>query len=138
MSTVLTGQPPTRTLPRLRLVRDVRGEEMHKSRGNAIWFDDAAEEIEADAMRWLLCRRQPGSKRELRLWPGAEVVRRFLLPWNTYSFFVMYARLDGWTPAPGSGPPDAAAGDPANTSPDGPLDHLDGLVADVQDGLDRV
>ena len=27
------------------------------------------------------------------------MVRRFFLPlWNTYGFFVTYARLDGWTP----------------------------------------
>ena len=32
---------------------------MHKSRGNAIWFDDAAEKIGADTMRLLYCLQDP-------------------------------------------------------------------------------
>jgi len=31
-----------------------------------------------------------------------DVRRRFLIPlWNVYSFFVMYAKVDGWTPTEG-------------------------------------
>jgi isoleucyl-tRNA synthetase len=37
-----------------------------------------------------------------------EVVRKFLLTlWNTYSFFVTYANLDGWSPQPGPAGPSA-------------------------------
>ncbi|MGH2489238.1 MAG: class I tRNA ligase family protein, partial [Candidatus Limnocylindria bacterium] len=92
MSTVLTGRPPTRTLLGHALVRDVHGEEMHKSRGNAIWFDDAAEEIGADVMRWLYSAANPSVNVNFGYGSGAEVVRRFVLPlWNTYSFLVTYA-----------------------------------------------
>ncbi|MEK6191726.1 MAG: isoleucine--tRNA ligase [Chloroflexota bacterium] len=132
MSTVLTGRPPTRTLLGHALVRDEHGEEMHKSRGNAIWFDDAAEEIGADVMRWLYAAANPSVNVNFGYSSGAEVVRRFVLPlWNTYSFFVTYARLDGWVP----GAADDGEGSRAL------LDRwiasrLDGLVEDVRADLD--
>jgi isoleucyl-tRNA synthetase len=130
MSTVLTDRAPTRTLLGHALVRDVHGEEMHKSRGNAIWFDDAAEEIGADVMRWLYAASNPAVNVNFGYEPGAEVVRRFFLPlWNTYSFLVTYARLDGWVPG--------------DTSASGTslldrwiLSRLDGLVDEVRAALD--
>jgi isoleucyl-tRNA synthetase len=62
-----------------------------------------------------------------------EEVRRFFLPlWNTYGFFVTYARLDGWTPSEA----DADAG--ARTLLDRwIMSRLDGLVAKVRSALDR-
>jgi isoleucyl-tRNA synthetase len=132
MSAVLTRRPPTRTLLGHALVRDVHGEEMHKSRGNAIWFDDAAEEIGADVMRWLYAAANPSVNVNFGYGPGAEVVRRFFLPlWNTYSFFVTYARLDGWLPDKAK--PGATSGallDRWITS------RLDGLVTDARAALD--
>jgi isoleucyl-tRNA synthetase len=130
MSTVLTDRAPTRTLLGHALVRDVHGEEMHKSRGNAIWFDDAAEEIGADVMRWLYAASNPAVNVNFGYEPGAEVVRRFFLPlWNTYSFLVTYARLDGWvpgdTPASGTSLLDRWI-----------LSRLDGLVDEVRAALD--
>ncbi|MGH2462297.1 MAG: isoleucine--tRNA ligase [Candidatus Limnocylindria bacterium] len=133
MSTVLSGRPPTRTLLGHALVRDEHGEEMHKSRGNAIWFDDAAEEIGADVMRWLYAAANPAANVNFGYGAGAEVVRRFFLPlWNTYSFFVTYARLDGWIPGAGD------ADDLSQALLDRWIaSRLDGLVVDVRADLDR-
>ncbi|HEX2884056.1 MAG TPA: isoleucine--tRNA ligase [Candidatus Limnocylindria bacterium] len=98
-STVMTGQAPMRTLFAYALLLDEHGEEMHKSKGNSIPFDEAAERIGADVMRWMYASANPASNLRFGYGPGHEVVRRFLLPlWNTYGFFVTYARLDGWTP----------------------------------------
>jgi isoleucyl-tRNA synthetase len=134
MSTVLTNRAPTRTLLGHALVRDEHGEEMHKSKGNAIWFDDAAEEIGADVMRWLYAAANPAVNVNFGYGAGAEVVRRFLLPlWNAYSFFVTYARLDGWTPsvaADDSGPVTASLLDRWI------LSRLDGLVDEARTALD--
>jgi isoleucyl-tRNA synthetase len=134
MSTVLTDQPPTRSLLGHALVRDIHGEEMHKSRGNAIWFDDAAEEIGADVMRWLYAAANPAVNVNFGYEPGADVVRRFLLPlWNTYGFLVMYARLDGWTPSSAEDGDEAAG----QTLLDRwILSRLDGLVSEVRASLD--
>jgi len=52
-----------------------------------------------DVMRWLFCSHKP----ENNLWfgykAGEQVRKDFIIPlWNVYSFFVTYARLDGWLP----------------------------------------
>ena len=66
-------------------MRDEKGEEMHKSKGNAIWFDDAAEEIGVDVMRWLFSRANPDANLNFGYHIADEVRRRFILPlWNSY------------------------------------------------------
>ena len=42
MSTVLEEPRAVQNAAAYALMRDEQGEEMHKSKGNAIWFDDAA------------------------------------------------------------------------------------------------
>ncbi|MGB1251283.1 MAG: class I tRNA ligase family protein [Candidatus Promineifilaceae bacterium] len=75
------------------------GREMHKSWGNAIWFDDGVEKMGADTMRWLYASCLPEKNLRFGYGVGDETRRRFLIPlWNVYSFFVTYARLDGWKP----------------------------------------
>ena len=75
------------------------GRPMHKSWGNSIEFNDAADKMGVDVMRWLYCQQRPESNL-LFGYGRADVVRRqFLIPlWNVYNFFVTYARLDGWEP----------------------------------------
>jgi isoleucyl-tRNA synthetase len=132
MSTVMTGEAPMRTLFGYSLVRDEHGEEMHKSKGNAIWFDEAAERIGADVMRWMFAAANPATNVNFGYGPGHEVVKRFFLPlWNTYGFLVTYARLDGWTPL--------AQGEPGNARSlldRWILSRLDRLTAEVRTALD--
>ncbi|HZP56633.1 MAG TPA: isoleucine--tRNA ligase [Dehalococcoidia bacterium] len=104
MSTALVNRPPFLTVLGHAMVRDEHGEEMHKSKGNAIWFDDAADSMGVDVMRWLFFRQNPANNINFGYGPADEVRRgMFLTLWNTYVFFVTYARIDGWTPAAGSG-----------------------------------
>jgi len=99
MSTILERQTPFRTCFGHGLVLDEKGQEMHKSSGNVIWFDDAAETIGADVMRWMYCRTRPENNMLFGYTLAEEVKRQFLIPlWNVYSFFVTYANLDKWTP----------------------------------------
>ena len=98
-SVALTGRAPFRNVFTYALMRDEKGEEMHKSKGNAIWFDDAADEIGVDTMRWLFATVTPSNNLGFGYNITDDVRRRFILPlWNSYSFFVTYARIDGWTP----------------------------------------
>jgi len=53
MSTVMANEPMARTLFGYATVRDEHGEDMHKSKGNAFAFDEEAETIGADVMRWV-------------------------------------------------------------------------------------
>jgi len=99
MSTILERRTSFRTCFGHGLVLDEKGQEMHKSSGNVIWFDDAAETVGADVMRWMYCRSKPENNMLFGYALAEEVKRRFLIPlWNVYSFFVTYANLDEWTP----------------------------------------
>jgi isoleucyl-tRNA synthetase len=91
---------------------------MHKSKGNSILFDDAAEIVGADTMRWLYTNhapeqnlrypRIPSAKEVADLRAGGDPPRlsdlwmQVRAPldklWNVYSFFVTYANIDGFNP----------------------------------------
>jgi isoleucyl-tRNA synthetase len=99
MSTILERQPPFLTCLGHGLVLAEDGREMHKSWGNAIWFDDAVETMGADVMRWMYCQNKADTNLLFGYKRAEEVKRQFFLPlWNIYSFFVTYANLDEWTP----------------------------------------
>ncbi len=120
---------PFKTLLGHRLVMNEDGKPMHKSDGTAIWFEEAAEQLGVDTLRWLYLAQNPAQ--DLRFGtrhgsepvtlqtvdgpisqtlegaptckvtstPADEVRRQVLIPlWNSYSFFVNYAILDGFDP----------------------------------------
>ena len=98
-STVLSDEPPFRNLFGYATLLDETGREMHKSWGNSIEFNKAAEVMGADTMRWLYAGCKPEQNLLFGFTRGDETRRRFLIPlWNVYSFFVTYANADGWTP----------------------------------------
>jgi isoleucyl-tRNA synthetase len=120
MSTMMTHpkcRAPFRTLLGHAQVRDEHGEEMHKSKGNAIPFEGAADtgyEIQdpksgklnkyppmsADLIRWMYCRQNPANNINFGPGPAEEIRNKFTLKlWNTYAFFCNYARLDQFDPA---------------------------------------
>ena len=99
MSTVLENTEPFRNLHSYATMRDEHGDEMHKSKGNAIWFEDGAEKMGVDSMRWLYSRHNPAANLNFGFGIADEVRRRFIIPlWNVYSFFVTYANIDGYDP----------------------------------------
>ena len=99
MSTILEDREPFRSCFGYALLRDEQGEEMHKSKGNAIWFEDAAERMGVDVMRWLFCRHNPTANLNFGWHSGDDIRRGFILTlWNTYSFFVTYANIDRFDP----------------------------------------
>lgn len=98
-STVMTDEPPFRNLFGYASLFAEDGREMHKSWGNAIEFNEAAEQMGADTMRWLYLSHKPEQNLRFGFNLGNETRRRFLIPlWNVYAFFVSYARLDAWQP----------------------------------------
>ena len=129
MATMMDNSPPFKTLLGHRLVMDEDGKPMHKSDGTAIWFEEAAEQIGVDTLRWMYLAQNPAS--DLRFGrrdktkpltlqfpdgpatetkegaplclvtskPADEIRRQNLITlWNTYAFFVNYARLDEFDP----------------------------------------
>jgi isoleucyl-tRNA synthetase len=131
MSTVLEHREPYRVCLGHAMVRDEQGREMHKSWGNMIEFNEAAERMGSDVVRWLYAVQNPAQNVNFGYGPADDVRRRFILPlWNVYAFFVTYANLDGFTP-----------GSPGSPLPPGVLDRwvralLSRLVRTVRDRLD--
>ncbi|MFY9256233.1 MAG: class I tRNA ligase family protein, partial [Fuerstiella sp.] len=52
---------PFRTLLGHRLVQNEEGKPMHKSDGTAIWFEEAAEQLGVDTMRWMYLAQNPAT-----------------------------------------------------------------------------
>src|SRR5581483_11505136 len=100
------------------LVMGEDGTPMHKSKGNLVVFDDAAERVGADTMRWLYVNHSPelnlnfpripseedmqkaaASGAPVRLSEKWMLVRRMQDKlWNVYWFFVTYANIDQFDP----------------------------------------
>jgi isoleucyl-tRNA synthetase len=104
MSTVLRREAPFKTLFGYALVYGEDGRPMHKSWGNAIDFDEAAERMGVDIMRWLFANARPEDNINFGWHAADEARRRLLVLWNVYSFFVTYARLAEWSPTDAAPP----------------------------------
>ena len=94
MSVALEGRAPYRTVIAHDKVLAETGREMHKSSGNAIWFDDAVERLGPDVIRYLFASRPFTEAIRFGWAAGREVTRRFLTLWNVLDLFVTYANLD--------------------------------------------
>jgi isoleucyl-tRNA synthetase len=103
MSTIMERTAPFRTVQTYATLFAEDGREMHKSWGNSIEFNDAADIMGVDVMRWMYCTHKPETNLLFGYQRADETRRRFLIPlWNVYSFFVTYANIDGWEPGTSS------------------------------------
>ncbi len=118
MSAALEDTEPFKTVLGFATLLDEKGRAMHKSLGNSIEFDKAAELVGADTMRWLYTNQPPEQNlnfpsiptekdaeeaqakgqpvRLSDLWLNVRTALDKL--WNVYSFFVTYANIDGFDP----------------------------------------
>ncbi|MBI1734679.1 MAG: isoleucine--tRNA ligase [Candidatus Rokubacteria bacterium] len=94
MSVTLEGRAPYRTVMAHERVLGEDGREMHKSWGNAVWFDEAVDRMGPDVIRYLFASQPAAEPMRFGYGAGREVTRRFLTLWNVYSLFVTYANLD--------------------------------------------
>ncbi len=75
-------------------LRDEKNEKMSKTKPNYIKFDDAADKIGADIIRWNYAGASVGSNMRFGWSILEDVRRRFYLPlWNSYNYLVTYAKL---------------------------------------------
>lgn len=97
MSTALENEPPFKNVLGFGTLLAEDGRAMHKSWGNSIEFNEGADKIGVDVMRWMYARSNP-SENMLFGYKIGDVVRRsfLLMVWNIYRFFVDYATLDGY------------------------------------------
>ncbi len=99
MSTVLEDRNPFKTVLGYGTLLGEDGRAMHKSWGNSIEFNEGADKIGVDVMRWMYVRQNPADNMLFGYKVADEVRRRFHLKlWNIYNFFITYSNLEGWKP----------------------------------------
>ncbi len=131
ISTLLFSRPCFKNVICLGHILDEKGEKMSKAKGNVVEPMVVIDKYGADALRWYcLTSSPPGNVRRFSEKMVAEITRRFLLTlWNVYSFFVIYANIDHFTP------------DRSNTSPEPAeldrwiISELNQLILDVDRAL---
>ena len=80
----------------LNLIVDKNGKKMSKSLGNIVNPYDVFDTVGADALRWyFLARLSPEALKRISVDIVQDVASSFMNTfWNTYSFFILYARID--------------------------------------------
>jgi isoleucyl-tRNA synthetase len=76
---------------------DGDGKKMSKSQGNIVNPYEVFDSVGADALRWhFLARVAPDGQKRISVDIISDVAASFVNTlWNTYGFFVLYARIDG-------------------------------------------
>ncbi len=99
MSTVLEKRNPFKTVLGFASMLGEDGRPMHKSWGNSIEFNEGADKIGVDVMRWMFVTHNPEQNLLFGYTKADETRRRFhLMLWNIYNFFITYAQVDEWKP----------------------------------------
>lgn len=103
MSVVLEGKAPYQKVMTYESVVKEDGGRFHKS-GYMIKFDEAAEKMGADTIRYLYASAPINNNVRFGYGLGDEVKRKLLGFWNAYVFYNTYAsidnpKLEGYTPA---------------------------------------
>ena len=100
ISTLLNKKASFKNVLVLGLINDEKGQKMSKSKGNVIKPWDILNKQGADALRWYFFTGvSPWTPKNFSEKAIDEVIRKFILTlWNTYSFFVIYAKIDKFNP----------------------------------------
>ncbi len=98
IGTALFESPAYKSVISHELILDKDGQKMSKSKGNVVDPFKVIAEYGADAVRWYLIASSPPHKPKLFDESGLlEVQRKFFSTLlNTYSFFTLYANIDGF------------------------------------------
>jgi isoleucyl-tRNA synthetase len=99
--TMVSGTPAFKRVISNGLVLDKNGNKMSKRLGNAVDPFYALDRYGADALRWyMLTNAEPWDNLKFDESGVDEVRRKFFgTLYNTYSFFALYANIEGWTPS---------------------------------------
>ena len=99
MSSLLEGKEPFKEVLGFATLLAEDGRPMHKSWGNSIEFNEAADKIGVDVIRWMYVKQNPAENLLFGYRLADETRRKFHLRlWNIYNFFVTYANIDYWKP----------------------------------------
>lgn len=91
---VLEGKAPYKYVLGFAELRDENNERMSKTKPNYIKFDDAADKVGSDIIRWNFATSSIGANSRFGWNILDDVRRRFYLPlWNSYKYLVTYSEL---------------------------------------------
>jgi isoleucyl-tRNA synthetase len=100
MSTIMEKKLPFRCVAGCEYVKDEKGEEMHKSKGNAIWYHEAVAKIGSEVMRWMFLNQDYNVPLRFGYTPAKEVRGKFFNTFiNSFSFFINYAAITEFVPS---------------------------------------
>ncbi len=101
ISTMVFDRTPYKSVVMCGLISDKNGLKMSKSLGNVVNPDELIDKYGADAVRLYFCSNSaPWLGQKFDEAGLAEVQRKTLSTlWNVYSFFVLYANIDNFTPS---------------------------------------
>jgi isoleucyl-tRNA synthetase len=137
VNTLVFGRTPYRNVVCLALVVDKDGQKMSKSKGNVIDPWTVLDTRGADALRWnFFSAGSPWTPRRVSVEAVDESARFLVTLWNTYSFFVTYANLDGWAPDRATGGQRGAPARATHVLDRWVRSRLHHTVATVTDALD--
>lgn len=96
IATLVSDSIAYRNVICLNLIVDKDGKKMSKSLGNIVNPYDVFDTVGADPLRWyFLARLSPEVPKRISVDIVADVASSFINTfWNTYGFFVLYARID--------------------------------------------
>ena len=150
--TMVSGTPAFKRVISNGLVLDKDGNKMSKRLGNAVDPFQELDKYGADALRWyMLTNAQPWDNLRFDEAGVDEIRRKFFgTLYNTYSFFALYANVDGWQPgnaaslkpsATGKGPVRVPQGEPgtgiARPQAVGSVSEIDRWIISLQNSLIR-
>ena len=136
LAAALFDKPPAKNVVVNGLVLAENGQKMSKRLKNYPDPMDVVNRYGADALRLFLLESQVVRAEDLKFSEDGirEVMRGVMLPiWNSFSFFVTYANVDGWSPAPGElRPPEK----PANALDRWILSSLEDMTGEIRSAMD--
>jgi len=95
MAVTLENKSPYQSVLVYEKLHDEKGNPMHKSAGNAIWFDDAVEKMGADIMRWMYASQNPSYNLNFGYTPAKEVKKQLDVIWNLGNYTNLYCQDKG-------------------------------------------
>lgn len=95
--TVLEKRVPYKEVMCFAELRDENNERMSKTKPNYVKYDEAADKVGSDILRWNYASASVGANMRFG-WSTLEDVRRrfYIQLWNSYNYYVTYAKLNNW------------------------------------------
>ncbi len=136
LASALFNKPPAKNVVVNGLVLAENGQKMSKRLKNYPDPMDVVNRYGADALRLFLLESQVVRAEDLKFSEDGikEVMRSVMLPiWNSFSFFMTYANVDGWTaPAGEVRPPE----NPSNPLDRWILSSLEDMIGEIREAMD--